>query len=62
MENFSTVTYGAPIKKYAQTTPSVDGVFSFVSKLKINLNVTATGADPGEEGGKKGQQLHIFSY
>jgi hypothetical protein len=29
MENLSTVTYGTPIKKYAQTTPSVDGVTSF---------------------------------
>jgi hypothetical protein len=30
--------------KYAQTTPSVDGVFSFfpfVSKFKINVNATA---------------------
>jgi hypothetical protein len=32
MENLSTVTYyGAPIKKYAQTTPSVDGVSYFFS-------------------------------
>jgi hypothetical protein len=25
----STVMYGAPFKKYAQTTPSADGVSSF---------------------------------
>jgi hypothetical protein len=29
MKNLSTVTYGAPIKKYAQTTPLVDGFSSF---------------------------------
>jgi hypothetical protein len=29
MENLFTVTYGAPNQKYAQTTPSVDGVSSF---------------------------------
>jgi hypothetical protein len=29
MENLATVTYGAPIKKYAQFIPSVDGVSSF---------------------------------
>jgi hypothetical protein len=39
MENWSTDTYdGAPIKKYAQTTPSVDGVFPvFVFKLALTL-------------------------
>jgi hypothetical protein len=29
MDKMSTVTYGASIKKYAQTTPSADGVSSF---------------------------------
>jgi hypothetical protein len=31
MENLFAVTYGAPIKKYAQTTPSMDGVSSFLN-------------------------------
>jgi hypothetical protein len=29
MENLGTVTYGAPINKYAQNTPFTDGVSSF---------------------------------
>jgi hypothetical protein len=29
MENMSTVTYAGKIKKYAQNTPSADGVSSF---------------------------------
>jgi hypothetical protein len=33
MENLSTVTYGAPINKYAQTTPFTDGVSSFFQIL-----------------------------
>jgi hypothetical protein len=28
-DNTSTVAYGNPIKKYAQTTPSEDGISSF---------------------------------
>jgi hypothetical protein len=29
MENWYTVTYGAPIKEYAQTTLSMDGISQF---------------------------------
>jgi hypothetical protein len=32
-----TVIYGAPIKKYAETTPSADGVFSIFRFLAIVL-------------------------
>jgi hypothetical protein len=32
MENLNIVSYGAPIKKYGETTPSVDGVSSFLQK------------------------------
>jgi hypothetical protein len=33
MENLSSVTYGAPIKKYAQTTPSVISFLIFIIYL-----------------------------
>jgi hypothetical protein len=33
MENLFTVTYGAAIAKYAQTTPFTDGVSSFFQIL-----------------------------
>jgi hypothetical protein len=33
MENLSTVTYEAPINKYAQTIPFTDGVSSFFQIL-----------------------------
>jgi hypothetical protein len=36
MENLSTVTYRTPIKKNAQTTPSVDGVSSFLYKSEFS--------------------------
>jgi hypothetical protein len=46
MENFSTVSYEAPTKKYAQTIPSVDGVSSFfkiLSSVKlISLQIFPT--------------------
>jgi hypothetical protein len=35
MENLFTGTYGALAKKYAQTTPSVDGASSFLDLLII---------------------------
>jgi hypothetical protein len=38
MENLSTVTYGAPIKKYAQTTPSVDELSAFFHIIANLMN------------------------
>jgi hypothetical protein len=40
MDNcMSLVTYGDPMKKYAQTTPSEDGVSSFIFYLELLLTL-----------------------
>jgi hypothetical protein len=39
MENMSTVTYGGPIKKYSQTTPSADEVTSFFLIWSVELSI-----------------------
>jgi hypothetical protein len=33
------VTYGAPFKKYAQTAPSEDGLFSFIFHIYEKENL-----------------------
>jgi hypothetical protein len=38
MENLSTVTCGAPSKKYAEIIPSVDGVSSFFTFFHIFIS------------------------
>jgi hypothetical protein len=45
MERMSTITFGGPIKKYVQTTPSADGVSSlFLIECKSSfwINVFKT--------------------
>jgi hypothetical protein len=37
MENLYTVTYGASMKKSAQTTPSMDGVSSFFYGFEVDV-------------------------
>jgi hypothetical protein len=37
MKNMFTVTYGGQVKKYAQITPSADGVSSFLSNYYYQM-------------------------